>query len=59
TDYASARASDAGSYAKFFHAMLEGGVSPPPSAFETWFVSTAHGESEIQLTLDAARDALR
>src|SRR5699024_5536013 len=27
---------------RFFHAMLEGGIYLPPSAFEAWFVSTAH-----------------
>ncbi len=59
TDYASARASDTGRYAAFFHSMLERGVSPPPSAFETWFVSTAHGGAEITHTLEAATEALR
>ncbi len=58
TDYASARRSDTKAYAKFFHAMLDRGVSPPPSAFETWFVSTAHGEDEIKQTLAAARESL-
>ncbi|MGO1409564.1 MAG: glutamate-1-semialdehyde 2,1-aminomutase, partial [Brachybacterium sp.] len=29
-------------FTRFFHAMLEGGVYLPPSAFEAWFVSTAH-----------------
>ncbi|HEY5087226.1 MAG TPA: glutamate-1-semialdehyde 2,1-aminomutase [Gemmatimonadaceae bacterium] len=59
TDYATARASDATQYAAFFHSMLEQGVSAPPSAFETWFVSTAHGEAEIVLTLHAATEAFQ
>ena len=59
TDYTTARASDAGRYATFFHSMLEQGVSPPPSAFETWFVSTAHGEPEIAHTLNAAAEAFQ
>jgi glutamate-1-semialdehyde 2,1-aminomutase len=37
--------------------MLDHGVSPPPSAFETWFVSAAHGDAEIALTLAAAAEA--
>ena len=28
----------------FFHAMLDGGVYLPPSAFEAWFVSAAHDD---------------
>ena len=59
TDYASARASDTARYAAFFHSMLDQGVSPPPSAFETWFVSTAHGETEIAHTVAAAAEAFR
>jgi glutamate-1-semialdehyde 2,1-aminomutase len=57
TDYTTARASDTGRYAAFFHAMLDSGVLPPPSAFETWFVSTMHGEHEIEQTLTAATGA--
>ncbi|WKD56790.1 Glutamate-1-semialdehyde 2,1-aminomutase 2 [Corynebacterium capitovis DSM 44611] len=35
------KAADTFRYAPFFHALLESGVYAPPSAFETWFVSTA------------------
>jgi glutamate-1-semialdehyde 2,1-aminomutase len=31
----------------FFHAMLDGGVYLPPSAFEAWFVSAAHDQAAI------------
>jgi glutamate-1-semialdehyde 2,1-aminomutase len=41
TDFASARASDTWRFPPFFHALLDAGVYPPPSAFETWFVSAA------------------
>src|SRR6201993_5188274 len=41
TDFASARASETWRVAPFFHALLAGGVSPPFSAFEAWFVSAA------------------
>jgi glutamate-1-semialdehyde 2,1-aminomutase len=41
TDFASARASATWRYPPFFHALLDGGVYPPCSAFEAWFVSTA------------------
>lgn len=40
--YEDAKAQDTAAFTRFFHAMLEGGVYLPPSAFEAWFVSTAH-----------------
>ncbi|GAB3156228.1 glutamate-1-semialdehyde 2,1-aminomutase [Micromonospora sonneratiae] len=40
-DYDSARTQDVAAFRAFFHAMLAGGVYLPPSAFESWFVSTA------------------
>ena len=40
---------------RFFHAMLERGVYLAPSAYEAGFVSGAHGPSEIDETLAAAR----
>lgn len=41
----------------FFHGMLDNGVYLAPSAFEAGFVSAAHGEREIELTLAAAEKA--
>lgn len=56
TDYASAKAhADTAAYARFFHGMLEQGVYFAPSQFEAAFLSTAHGEEEIEATLAAAR----
>ncbi len=46
-------------FRKYFHLMLEAGVYLAPSAFEAGFVSAAHGEKEINLTLDAAEKAFR
>ncbi|ATG51003.1 glutamate-1-semialdehyde-2,1-aminomutase [Brachybacterium vulturis] len=40
--YEDAKAQDTAAFTRFFHAMLAGGVYLPPSAFEAWFVSTAH-----------------
>jgi glutamate-1-semialdehyde 2,1-aminomutase len=42
---------------RFFHAMLERGIYLAPSAYETGFVSAAHGAAEIEATLAAAHDA--
>ncbi len=41
----------------FYHEMLEQGVYWPPSPYEACFVSTAHGDFEIQKTLDAVDQA--
>jgi glutamate-1-semialdehyde 2,1-aminomutase len=58
TDYASAKRSDTQRFAKFFRCLLENGVYFPPAQFEAAFVSLAHGEAEIALTLKAAEKAL-
>jgi glutamate-1-semialdehyde 2,1-aminomutase len=43
----------------FFGAMLDAGIYLAPSPYECGFVSLAHGDAEIELTLDAAEAALR
>jgi glutamate-1-semialdehyde 2,1-aminomutase len=53
-DAATARAAAPKRFAAFFHAMLEGGVYLPPSQFEAAFLSTAHGDAELDRTLAAA-----
>ena len=57
-DYESAARSDRGAFADYFHAMLDQGVSLPPSQFEAMFVSAAHSEVDVDRTLEAARGAL-
>jgi glutamate-1-semialdehyde 2,1-aminomutase len=56
-DAASARKASARRFGAFFHVMLEGGVYLPPSQFESAFLSTAHTEADIDLTLAASREA--
>ncbi len=56
-DYAGARGCDLDAYAAWCRALLDRGVYPPPSQFEAWFPSLAHGEREVEQTLAAARDA--
>jgi glutamate-1-semialdehyde 2,1-aminomutase len=58
-DYDAARRQDTGAYARFFHAMLERGVYLPPSAFEAWFVSIVHTDTEVDRVLTAAAEAAR
>jgi glutamate-1-semialdehyde-2,1-aminomutase len=57
TDFTTAAASDTKAFGRFHRAMLEAGVWLPPSQFEAAFVSVAHGPTEIEMTLAAARKA--
>lgn len=56
--FADAKAADLGRFRRFFHAALERGVYLAPSAFEAGFVSAAHGDAEIDLTLERLDAAL-
>ena len=58
TDWASARASDTGRYARFFHAMLARGVYLAPSQFEAAFVSLAHTDADLAAVAAAAVEAM-
>lgn len=60
TDYVTARQyANPERYAKFFWALADRGVYLAPSQFEAGFVSLAHGDAEITVTLAAAREAMR
>jgi glutamate-1-semialdehyde 2,1-aminomutase len=52
-----ARQADTGRFAAFHRSMLEQGVYLAPSQFEACFLSTAHGDAELDVTLAAAREA--
>ena len=52
-DYAGVKTQEAHRYAPFFHAMLDAGVSLPPSVFEAWFVSDAMDEVAVGRILEA------
>jgi glutamate-1-semialdehyde 2,1-aminomutase len=54
--FADASSSDTERYGALFRHMLERGVYLPPSQFESWFVSLAHGDAEVDRTLEAARE---
>ena len=54
TCFADVMACDVERFNKFFHGMLEQGVNLAPSSFEAGFVSSAHGQAEIDFTLKAA-----
>ncbi|MSR22244.1 MAG: glutamate-1-semialdehyde-2,1-aminomutase [Gemmatimonadetes bacterium] len=52
-----AQKADVVRFNRFHKEMLDRGIFLAPSAFEAGFVSVRHGETELQLTLDAARAA--
>ena len=52
--YADVMQCDRERFTRFFHAMLDAGIYLAPSAYETGFVSAAHGEAEIEATVAAA-----
>ncbi|MGH3065280.1 MAG: glutamate-1-semialdehyde 2,1-aminomutase [Gaiellaceae bacterium] len=53
-----AKQADTHRFATFHREMLDRGVYLAPSQFEAGFLSTAHGDAEINATIAAARDAL-
>ncbi|NJL34613.1 MAG: glutamate-1-semialdehyde 2,1-aminomutase [Chloroflexaceae bacterium] len=59
TSYATARAyAHTERFARFFWAMIERGVYMAPSQFEAGFMSLAHSQEDIDMTLAAARAVL-
>ena len=58
-DYAGVQGQDAFRFGPFFHAMLDAGVSLPPSVYEAWFVSAAHDDAAVSRILDALPAAAR
>ena len=58
TDFDSAKTSDTAAFTKYFNAMLESGVYLPPSQFEACFVSAAHAQADIDITIEANLAAL-
>ena len=58
-DFEAAAASDTDLYAALFRHLLERGIYIAPSQFEALFLSLAHGEDEIDRTVEAVGDFFR
>ena len=58
-DFATASAQNLDRYAAFFHAMLGQGIYLPPSAFEAWFLSSAHDDQVLDRVVAALPVAAR
>src|SRR6059058_4739369 len=57
-NYPTAKRADVARFARVHRALLERGVYLPPSQFESAFLSSEHGEPEIEATVTAFREAL-
>lgn len=57
--YAEASTCDTEAFGSFHRGMLDRGFYLPASQFEAWFVSLAHGEEEVDRTVEAAAEVLR
>jgi len=58
-DFEDAAASDTARYASLFRHLLASGIYVAPSQFEALFVSLAHGDDEIDRTIEAVGEHLR
>jgi glutamate-1-semialdehyde 2,1-aminomutase len=58
-DMPTALASDAKLFGRFFHACLTDGVYLPPSAYESWFLSTAHEGAAIARACEIITKAIK
>jgi glutamate-1-semialdehyde 2,1-aminomutase len=58
-DYEGALTGDAKLFARFFHGCLDAGVYLPPSAYETAFISTAHGGAAIDHACEVMDSVIR
>ena len=59
TDYQTAKKADTERFNAFFHRLLANGIYWPPSQFEAAFISLAHSEDDIRLTINAFSKAIR
>jgi glutamate-1-semialdehyde 2,1-aminomutase len=59
TSFAEVMTQDAERFKRFYHRMLEAGVYFPPSPVEAFFFSSAHGDAEVDYTLEKAKAAFR
>jgi glutamate-1-semialdehyde 2,1-aminomutase len=58
-DYETALTSDAKLFARFFRACLDNGVYLPPSAYESWFLSTAHEGAAIDRACEVITTSIK
>lgn len=58
-DFSGANKTDQELFRRFFHEMLERGIWLPPSPFESWFISTAHTNEQLDRVVIATEESLQ
>ena len=58
-NFDNAKTSDTALFGKYFKGMLSKGIYLPPSQYESWFLSTALGDSEYDQIITASKATLR
>lgn len=58
-NYEQAEATDGEIFGRFFKLMLEQGINLAPSKYEAWFLTTAHTEEDIEVSIQAVREAFK
>jgi glutamate-1-semialdehyde 2,1-aminomutase len=58
-NYEEAKTARTDLFAGFYGHLLEAGIYLPPSQFEAWFLSTAHTDRDLEITLTAAGKAFQ
>ena len=55
-DFETAKQCDIPLFNRFFHQLLQQGVYLPPSAYESWFISSSITDAEVEATVDAVKN---
>lgn len=58
-NYEQAENTDGKKFARFFKLMLAEGINLAPSKYEAWFLTTAHTDEDIDITLNAVENTFR
>lgn len=58
-NFDTAKTSDLDRFRRYFAAMVQEGVSVPPSQFEGMFISAAHTVEDIDATIEANYNAFK
>ncbi|MCX7737923.1 MAG: glutamate-1-semialdehyde 2,1-aminomutase [Hydrogenothermaceae bacterium] len=58
-DFQTAKTSDAQLFSKFFRGLLQEGVYLPASQFEAFFLSTAHSQADLEITLQKMEKVIK
>ncbi len=58
-NYEQAEATDGEIFGRFFKLMLEQGINLAPSKYEAWFLTTEHTDEDVEVSIQAVRQAFK